>query len=127
VGADAATAHYSQQDESEADSMAVVITSQAAIDPDGLPVFLQKMLEQRSEQPTPLDAFFASHPTDERRISALRRQIATLGELAGRRLIRDAPEFHSVQERLRALPPPPPLPEEYSAAGGGSRVHQARK
>jgi predicted Zn-dependent protease len=122
VGADAATAQYSQQDESEADSMAVVITSQAGIDPDGLPVFLQKMLEQRSEQPTPLDAFFASHPTDERRISALRRQIAALGELAGQRLIRDAPEFHSVQERLRALPPPPPLPKEYTAAGGEPRL-----
>lgn len=122
VGADAATAQYSQQDESEADSMAVVITSQAGIDPDGLPVFLQKMLEQRSEQPTPLDAFFASHPTDERRISAVRRQIAALGELAGRRLIRDAPEFHSVQERLRALPPPPPLPQEYTAAGGEIRL-----
>lgn len=118
VGADAASAQYSQHDESEADSAAVAITAAAGIDPEGLPGFLQKVLEQRAEQPTPLEAFFASHPTDERRISALRRQIAAQGDLAARRLIRDTPEFHSVQERVRALPPAPPLPEEYSAAGG---------
>jgi predicted Zn-dependent protease len=120
VGADAATAQYSQHDESEADSAAVAITTGAGIDPEGLPAFLQRVLEQRTEQPTPLEAFFASHPTDERRISALRRQIDALGDLAGRRLIRDTPEFHSVQERVRALPPPPPTPKEYSAAGGAT-------
>ena len=118
VGADAATAQYSQHDESEADSAAVGITTGAGIDPEGLPAFLQRVLEERTEQPTPLETFFASHPTDERRISALRRQIAALGDLAGRRLIRDAPEFHAVQQRVRALPPPPPVPKEYSAAGG---------
>jgi predicted Zn-dependent protease len=121
VGADAATAQYSQHDESEADSAAVAITAGAGIDPEGLPAFLQKVLEQRTEQPTALDAFFSSHPTDEKRISALRRQIAALGDLAGRSLIQDTPEFHSVQDRLRAMPPAPPLPQEYSAAGGAYR------
>lgn len=126
VGSDAATAQYSQHDENEADSAAVTITTGAGIDPEGLPAFLQKILEQRTEQPTPLEAFFASHPTDERRISSLRRHITALGDLTGRGLIRDTPEFHSVQERVRALPPAPPMPEEYSAAGGAYRSGAGR-
>jgi predicted Zn-dependent protease len=116
---DAATAQYSQHDEAEADSLGVVITRRAGIDPEGLPVFLQKMLDQRTEQPTAIDAFFASHPTDEARIFALRRQIAALGPSAGQGLRRDAPEFHAVQDRLRALPPAPPLPQEVA----GTRAH----
>jgi predicted Zn-dependent protease len=121
VGADAATAQYSQHDESEADSAAVAITTGAGIDPEGLPAFLQTVLEQRTEQPTPLEAFFASHPTDQARISALRRLITAQGDLAGRSLIRDTPEFHSVQEQVRALPPAPPMPKEYSSADGAIR------
>jgi predicted Zn-dependent protease len=121
VGADAAAAQYSQRDETEADSAAVIIAANAGIDPEGLPAFLQKVLEQRTEQPTPLEAFFASHPTDQKRISALRRHITALGESPKRGLIRDTPEFHAVQDRVRALPPAPPLPQEYSAAGRGNR------
>jgi predicted Zn-dependent protease len=105
VGADAATAQYSQRHEAEADSQAVVITARAGIDPEGLPAFLQKVLEQRTEQPKAIEAFFASHPTDEARIGALTRQIAGLRPPPGQ-LLRDRPEFHAVQSRLRALPPP---------------------
>jgi len=105
VGADAVTAQYSQHDEAEADSMAVVITVRAGIDPEGLPAFLEKVLKQRREEPTPIDAFFASHPTDEARISVLRRQIARL-PTSSRQLSHDTPEFHDIQARLRALPKP---------------------
>jgi predicted Zn-dependent protease len=106
VGADAATAQYSQQDESEADSEAVLITLHAGIDPEGLPTFLRAVMAQRTDQPSPIDAFFASHPTDEARISALDRQIARLTLKPGQ-LLRDAPDFHTIQARLRAMPPPP--------------------
>ena len=118
VGADAATAQYSQHDEAEADSEAVVITLRAGIDPEGLPNFLGKMLEERTERPTPIDAFFATHPTDEARIAALRRQTAALGP-AARGLLQDTPEFHAVRDRLRSLPPPPP--PDTQSAGNGAR------
>ena len=110
VGADALTAQYSQHDEAEADSLAVVITSRAGIDPEGIWAFFEKLLSQRTEQPTPIDAFFATHPTDQARITAVRRQIAAVGQLpAG--LLRDTPEFHAIQARLRAMPAPPQTTE----------------
>jgi predicted Zn-dependent protease len=108
VGADAQTAQYSQRHETEADSVGVIITRGAGIDPEGLPVFLEKVLAQREAQPTPLEAFFASHPTDESRIAALRRHIAALGPSGVAAPLRDTPEFQAFRDRVRALPPPPP-------------------
>jgi len=106
VGADAAAAQYSQHDEAEADSMAVVLTVRAGIDPEGMPTFFEKLLAQRNEDPTPVQAFFASHPTDESRIAAVHREIARMGP-STEHLQRDEPEFHEIQARLRAMPPPP--------------------
>ena len=65
-----------------------------------LPRFLETVLASRAEQPTPLEAFFASHPTDEARIAALRRHIAVLGP-SRIALIRDTPEFKILRYRKR--------------------------
>ena len=108
VGADARTAQYSQAQEAEADSEAVVNTFRAGIDPEGLTVFLQRLLDPRTTQPTFIEAFFATHPTDESRIRALRRHIAALPRSNGTRFMRDTPEFQMVRAQLRAMPPPPP-------------------
>jgi predicted Zn-dependent protease len=106
VGSDAAAARYSQRDESDADSVGLMITLGAGIDPEGLPTFLRQMLEARTEEPTPIDAFFATHPTDEARVAALRRQIAALEPAVRHGLVQDTPEFHAAQNRLRGLPHP---------------------
>lgn len=106
AGADAMTAQYSQRDESEADAEAVIITRRTNIDPEGLRSFLRKILAARTTQATPLDAFFATHPTDEARIDALGHEIRRLPP-TDRALTKDTPEFHVVQDHLRTLPPPP--------------------
>jgi predicted Zn-dependent protease len=103
---DAMTAQYSQHDESEADSEAVIITRRTNIDPEGLPQFLRKILADRTEQSTPVDAFFATHPTDETRIDALDRQLRRLSP-PDHPLAKDNAEFHIMQEHLRTLPPAP--------------------
>jgi len=106
AGADAMTAQYSQRDESEADAEAVMITRRANIDPEELGSFLQKILAARTAQPTPVDVFFATHPTDESRIDALGRELRRLPP-ADRALTKDTPEFHQMQDYLRTLPSPP--------------------
>jgi predicted Zn-dependent protease len=118
VGAKAQAAQYSQRHEAEADSVGVILTRRAGIDPNGLPLFLERVLAQRKEQPTPLEAFFASHPTDESRIAALRREIAALGPATGAPLIQDTPEFRAFRDRVRALPLPPP---PYDTLGAPTR------
>lgn len=107
IGADAKSAHYSQHDEAEADSEGVVNTVRAGIDPEGLPSFFQKLLDARTKQPTAAESFFATHPTDQSRVAATRKQIAALPPVSGQNLLRDTPEFHDIQARMKAFPPPP--------------------
>jgi predicted Zn-dependent protease len=109
VGVDAKSAHYSQHDEAEADSEGVVNTTRAGIDPEGLPSFFQKLLDTRAQQPTAFESFFSTHPTDQSRVTATRKQIAAAG-VAGKDLMRDTPEFHAIQARVKTMPPPPKAP-----------------
>ena len=110
IGADAKTAHYSQKDEAQADSEGVVNTVRAGIDPEGLPSFFQKLLDTRAQQPTAVEAFFSTHPTDQSRVAATRKQISELPNVAGRQLVRDNAEFHDIQKYLKTIPPPPKAP-----------------
>ena len=116
VGANALAAHYSQHDEAQADSEGVANTLRAEIDPEGLPSFFQKLLDTQKTQPSAVEAFFSTHPTDASRVAATRVQIAALPHYPDPSLVRDSPEFHRIQNRIRALPPPPP-PQQPTAAG----------
>jgi len=104
IGVNALAAHYSQRDEAEADSEGVVNTLRAGIDPEGLPSFFQKLLDARASQPSVVEAFFSTHPTDQSRVEATRKQIAQLPATSRSGLATDSPEFHSIQARVRALP-----------------------
>jgi predicted Zn-dependent protease len=108
VGTDALAARYSQRDEAEADSEGVANTVRAGIDPEGLPSFFQKLLDEQQEHPTAVEAFFSTHPTDQSRVAATRALIRTLALEPGRVLLRDTSEFHAIQARVRALPAPKP-------------------
>jgi predicted Zn-dependent protease len=108
VGAHAISAHYSQVDEAQADSEGVLNTVRAGINPEGLPAFFQKLLETQKTQPSAVEAFFSTHPTDQSRVAATRQEIARLDPPPGPNLIRDTPEFHSIQARVRGLPAAPP-------------------
>jgi beta-barrel assembly-enhancing protease len=110
IGADAKSAHYSQKDEAQADSEGVVNTTRAGIDPEGLPSFFQKLLDTRAQQPTAFQSFFSTHPTDQARVSATRKQISELPGVGGQDLMRDSPEFHVIQARVKTMPPPPKPP-----------------
>ena len=112
VGANAMQAHYSQLDEAQADSEGVLNTVRAGINPEGLPSFFQKLLDEQKVQPSMVEAFFSTHPTDQSRISATRQQIARLDPVPGPALVRDNPDFHTIQARVRALPAPPPTAAE---------------
>ncbi len=107
VGGAALFARYSREDEAEADSEAVAIVPRAGIDPDGIPVLFERLLEERRSHPAAIEIFFASHPLEEDRIQATRDLIARLGPSATRGLERDQPSYQAFRERLRMLPPSP--------------------
>jgi beta-barrel assembly-enhancing protease len=108
VAAEGKRAHYSQHDEAQADSEGVVNTVRAGIDPEGLPSFFQKLLDKQAQEPTAVEVFFSTHPTDQSRVAATRALIAKTPGANNPALIRDTPEFHAIQERVKQLPSPPP-------------------
>ncbi|HEX6053780.1 MAG TPA: M48 family metallopeptidase [Gemmatimonadaceae bacterium] len=110
VGGAALFARFSRQDEFEADSAAVGITSRAGFDPEGIATMFAKLLGDRARQPAAVEGWFSSHPLEEARIDAVRRVIQSTAVANASNLATDESAFRTVQERLRSLPPPPSSP-----------------
>lgn len=100
-------AKYSRQDESQADSEAVVNVVNAGIDPRGIPELFEILIRERQRAPSRLDAFFASHPLEEARITATRQQIAHYDPATLDKLARDDAGYHAFKYAVANLPAPP--------------------
>lgn len=107
VGGSALFAKFSRSDEAEADAEAVATTVKAGITPRGIPAMFRLLLSERERNPTGLDAFFASHPLEENRITATEAQIAKYQATELNRLTKDTQAFQTFRRRLLALPPSP--------------------
>lgn len=107
IGGSALFARFSRTDESEADAEAVATTIKAGISPRGIPAMFRILLKERQTNPGALDAFFASHPLEEERITATQAKIATYPASQLNRLTTDAAAFQTFRRRLLALPPSP--------------------
>lgn len=107
VGGAALFARYSRRDEAEADSESVINVLKIGLDPHGIPVLFERLLEERRTSPLRIEAFFASHPLEEDRIRDTQRVIESLDPSALRGLKRDDPSYAAFRQRLHSLPPSP--------------------
>jgi predicted Zn-dependent protease len=125
VGGAALFARYSRHDEAEADSDAVVNVINVGIDPSGIPTLFERLLEERRTSPMRIQAFFASHPLEEDRIQATRREIEQLDPATLRNLRKDDASYQEFRSRLRALPPSsePPMSQQLSP----ERLHESAR
>jgi predicted Zn-dependent protease len=115
LGGTALFAKFSRQDESQADAEAVKTTVKAGIDPRGIPAMFRILLAERQTNPTAVDAFFATHPLEEDRITATDQQIAAYPASQLRNLKVDTDAFQQFKRRLASLPPSP-APKAAAAA-----------
>ncbi len=106
VGGSALFARHSRADELQADSEAVVNTTRAGFDPEGIPALFDALLKQRQYQPTKVEGWFASHPLEESRIADTQRLISAIDPAKLSGLATDAPSFHAFKDRVRSLPAP---------------------
>jgi predicted Zn-dependent protease len=107
IGGSALFAKFSRADEAEADAEGVKTTIRAGISPNGIPEMFRLLLSERKSNPGAVDAFFASHPLEEDRITATEAQIATYPASQIQQLTIDAPAFQTFRRRLLGLPPSP--------------------
>jgi len=107
VAGSAIFAKFSRNDETEADEVGVQNVVRAGINPNGIPEMFQILLNERARNPSAVDNWFATHPTEESRITDTQRMIAQINPAILRTLTTDTPAFHTFQARVRALPPSP--------------------
>jgi predicted Zn-dependent protease len=113
VGGSALFARHSREDEAEADSAAIAYVVRAGISPAGIPSMFETLMAERDRRPGVVEAWFGTHPLEERRVRETRRIIATLDRAKVAALAVDSPEFQAFKRRVQALPPspePPPQP-----------------
>jgi len=107
IGGSAVVARHSRQDEFQADSEAVVNVLRAKIDPAGIPVFFETLMQERRTQPTAVEGWFASHPLEESRVRNSRQLIEATGADQMRGLVRDIQSYREFKRRVAMLPEPP--------------------
>jgi predicted Zn-dependent protease len=107
VAGSAIFAKFSRNDETEADEVGIQNVVRAGISPNGIPEMFQILINERARNPSAVDNWFATHPTEESRIADTQRMIAQINPAILRTLTTDSPAFHTFQARVRALPPSP--------------------
>ncbi len=101
-------AGFSRKAESEADQKAVTYVSRANINPIGIPQMFSQLLEERRSRPAGVEAWFATHPLEEDRISETTSLIQKIDPAILQTLTTDTPRFHEFKQRVASLPAPPP-------------------
>src|ERR671916_919064 len=107
VGGTALFAKFSRDDENEADQEAIRNVVRAGIHPRGIPEMFQILINERNRRNAAVEAWFATHPTEEDRVERTRRVIAQIDPAILRNLTTDSQNFHSFRTRVRSLPAPP--------------------
>ena len=79
----------------------------AGIDPRGIPDMFRILLSERQSNPSAVDAFFATHPLEESRITATNKQIAAYPPAQLRNLQVDSDAYQQMRRWLNSLPPSP--------------------
>src|SRR5688572_17048895 len=107
IAGSALLARYSREDEIEADSQAVINVVAAGFDPDGIPEFFQKLMEERGRDPSVFDTFFASHPIEESRVRYTRTLIDRYDRAQLGNLVSDDAGYQTFRRIIMSLPAPP--------------------
>jgi len=108
VAGSALFAKFSRDDETQADEVGIANVVRAGISPKGIPEMFQILLDERQSNPSAVELWFGTHPTEEGRIADTQAIIDKIDRAILRSLTYDSPRFHDFKQRVHALPAPPP-------------------
>src|SRR5512141_2288395 len=106
IAGTAVFARFSRQDELEADQEAVTNTTRARINPEGIVTMFNKLLEERKSRPSAVEAWFATHPLEEARITAAQAEIDKIPASQRASMTTNTTNYNSFVARVRSLPAP---------------------
>jgi predicted Zn-dependent protease len=101
-------AKFSRDDETQADEVGIDNVVRAGISPKGIPEMFQILLNERQADPSSVELWFGTHPTEEGRIADTQRIIDKIDPAIMKTLTYDSPRFHDFKQRVASLPAPPP-------------------
>lgn len=109
IAGGAVFAKFSRDDEREADSMAVIYTTRANINPLGLKREFETLEQLQKSEPSKVELWFSSHPATSERLQNVDRYISEVpgAEAASRNGRTDLSSYNTLRSRLRAMPPAP--------------------
>lgn len=99
-------AKFSRTDEAQADNQAVKNTIAAGITPHGVITMFEKLIAERKSRPDAVSAFFATHPGEEDRITAVQAAINQYPAASLRGLTVNTNNYNSFKARISSLPAP---------------------
>jgi predicted Zn-dependent protease len=106
IAGTAVFARFSRQDELGADQQAVINTTRARINPEGIVTMFNKLLEERKTRPSAVEAWFATHPLEETRITAAQQAINQVPASQRASMTTNTSNYNSFVARVRSLPAP---------------------
>jgi predicted Zn-dependent protease len=98
---------FSRDDEREADEVGIDNVVRAGIHPGGVPEMFKILMAERQRNPGGVELWFATHPTEEDRVTDTEARIAQISPAILRTLTIDSPAFQDFKRRVTNLPPPP--------------------
>lgn len=84
IGAGALLAHYSRENEREADALGMEYMTRAGLNPSGMVGLMELLQRESKERPGALELMFATHPMSEERLATARREAQTRYASAGK-------------------------------------------
>jgi beta-barrel assembly-enhancing protease len=106
VGAGAYFARHSREAENEADALAVRYLAQAGINPEGIPTFFAKLLDDQQRQPARVEQWFMTHPLAQDRLENTRGFVQQIPAQQRQQMTTNTQDYQQFKQRLRQLPAP---------------------
>ena len=100
---------FSREEEDEADQLGLYNTARAGYDPNGLVIFLNRLVQVGAGQDL-YAMLLRNHPLPEDRVGLLKEELKQVPIPGNAR--KNTVAFRAVKNRLRTLPPPPPPKQE---------------
>jgi beta-barrel assembly-enhancing protease len=104
AGAGAYFARHSREAENEADALAVQYLAQVGINPEGIPTFFAKLLDDQQRQPARVEQWFMTHPLTQDRLENTQSFVQRIPAQQRQQMTRNTQDFQQFQQRLRQLP-----------------------